>query len=72
MIELLLPEFGDLVSVQDFINLCNEGYVTDYDGSGYYSDGRVYWHEEEAIPSNICKNIISNDIRHRYVIWFNK
>jgi hypothetical protein len=70
--ELLLPDFGDLVSIQEFVEWCNGGYVTDNDGSGYYSDGRIYWHEEEAIPSNIRNNIISNDIRHRYVIWFNK
>lgn len=70
--EELLPDNGELMSLQEFIHFCEIGLFIDTDGSGYYSDGRVFWREKPAIPSDIIKYKISFDTKHRYVIWFNK
>jgi hypothetical protein len=70
--EELLPDYGDLMSLQDFVKYCKEGYFIDYDGIGYYSDGRVYWRDLIARPSDIIKDRIKNGLNYRYVIWFNK
>jgi hypothetical protein len=69
---LLLPNFGDLVSLQEFIEWCKSGYVDDDAGSGYYSDGRVYWRDLPAKPSDIKKDRIKHSLNYRYVIWFNE
>jgi hypothetical protein len=71
--ELLLPEYGDLFTLQEFIEKCGLGYFVDTDGSGYYSDGRVYWTDEPANPSDMVRfRGVKFNLRHRFVIWFNK
>lgn len=68
----ILPAYGELFTLQDFKINCDEGNLVDYDGEGYYSDGRVYWKSEPAIPSAIASGKVKNNINFRYVIWFNK
>lgn len=70
--EKVLPNHGELMSLQDFIQFCGEGLYTDNTGGGYYSDGRVYWEDKPAKPSDMIRYKVSFDTKHRYVIWFNK
>lgn len=71
--EIILPDYGELFTLQDFIIACEKGNLTDYDGSGYYSDGRVYWNNEPVRPSDMVKfRGVKFDMKHRFVIWFNK
>jgi hypothetical protein len=70
--EKLLPTNGELMSLQDFILYCGEGTYFDTDGIGYYSDGRVFWLDQEARPSDMVRFKISHNTKHRYVIWFKK
>jgi hypothetical protein len=65
-----IPDYGCLMTVEDFILQCRHVSFIDYDGSGYYSDGVNYFPLEDATPSDICKGIISKKRSH--VIWFNK
>lgn len=70
--EELLPDYGELMSLQDFIQKCGEGLFVDTDGTGYYSDGRIFWKDKPARPSDMIRYKVSFDTKHRYVIWFNK
>ena len=70
--EELLPTYGDLMSLQDFIRYCKEGYFIDYDGIGFYSDGRVFWRDLVARPSDMVEDKVKNGPNFRYVIWLNK
>ena len=70
--EKLLSTDGELMSLQDFILYSSEGTFFDTDGIGYYSDGRVYWINQEARPSDMVRYKISHDTKHRYVVWFKK
>lgn len=70
--EQLLPTYGVLYSVYDFIEHCGKGLFVDDDGVGYYSDGRVYWKDKPAIPSDITRGKLNFSWKYRYVIWFNK
>lgn len=70
--EKLLPTNGELMSLQDFIQSSGEGLYTDSNGNGYYSDGRVYWENKPARPSDMIRYKVSFETKHRYVIWFNK
>ena len=60
---------GDLMTLEEFIEECNNGILIDYDGFGYYatetgkSDIKIY-------PSDISMNKYRKDFSH--VIWFNK
>lgn len=64
-----IPDYGDVFVLNDFLEMCKDGSIIDYDGIGYYgySDkmSRV-----QAIPSEILKEGINDKFTH--VIWFNK
>ena len=32
-----IPEYGDLMTIEEFIKNCEDGIFIDYDGSGYYA-----------------------------------
>lgn len=64
-----MPDYGDIMTLEEFIDSCNCGGFCNYDGSGYYaletscSDITIY-------PSDITNNKYRKDFTH--VIWFNK
>ena len=70
--EKLLPLGGTLYTLYDFIEHCGKGLFIDGDGNGYYSDGRVYWLDQKAIPSDIVAGKMRFGYKYRYVIWFEK
>lgn len=72
MKETLLPDYGTLYTLQEFIERCIRGCFIDYDGSGYYSDGRIYWRDLPAYPSDMVKGRAKYGTNYRFVIWFNK
>lgn len=70
--EELLPDFGTLFGLYEFIRYCKEGYLIDEDGIGFYSNGRVFWRDEIAYPSDMIGERIKYNTEFRFVIWFNK
>jgi predicted nuclease with TOPRIM domain len=64
-----LSDFGDVMSLEDFINCVKCGGFIDYDGYGYYikdnqeSDIEIY-------PSDVKHNSIRKDFDT--IIWFNR
>lgn len=32
-------EFGEVFTINEFAELCDEGYINEYDGIGYFHDG---------------------------------
>jgi len=64
-----LPEYGTLMSFEEFVIFSKNGILSDYDGSGRYatkdaeSDIYIY-------PSDILSGEYRHDFSH--VIWFNK
>jgi hypothetical protein len=63
-------ENDEVIPRSSFEDQVEVGCFIDYDGSGYYSDGKVYFRDEPAIPSIILKNGINPNFSH--VVWFNK
>ncbi len=64
-----IPEYGDKMSVEDFVEACYDGAFTDDDGTGYYAT------EDKMTrivvnPSNISMETF--DDRWSHVVWFNK
>lgn len=60
----------DLYTLQEFVRMVESGACTDYDGFGYYSDGKHVYPNMKALPSQIYKGMISSAFN--YVVWFNK
>lgn len=62
-----IPDYGDLMTLKDFVECVESGGFINYDGHGYYSDGQ--WMFEKVIPSDIKGKKPKN---YSHVVWFNK
>ena len=61
--------FGDKMTLDEFINDCKEGFFTDSDGSGYYGTEDKQTNLP-ICPSSIMSGTYRTDFSHVY--WFNK
>lgn len=59
-----IDEYGDVYTLSDFIDCVNDGYIGNYDGSGYWCKDGLYSHDDEVFSSE------PEDATH--VVWFNK
>ena len=60
---------GNKYPLQDFIDMCNDRVLTDYDGFGIYATEKGV-SDIEIYPSDIEYNEYRKDFTH--VIWYNK
>ena len=61
-------EIADVYTLEEFIELLNEGYIIDYDGIGYFHNG-----ENETNISVWDHNLTWDDVKNfPYVCWYNK
>lgn len=62
-----IPSYGDLLTVQEFLDNCESGFFIDYDGhgnpakDGMLSSQRIYPSERSTIPSDAT-----------HVVWYNR
>ncbi len=64
-----IPEYGDLMSLDEFIDCCKSGGFIDYDGHGKYAF-KDKISDKIVIPSHIIEGNIDKNFTH--VVWFNK
>lgn len=64
-----IPDYGDVMTLIDFIGCVDDGGFIDYDGYGYYA--------KDNMMSNVT--IIPSDVKHKSirkdfdtVVWFNR
>jgi hypothetical protein len=64
-----IPEYGDLISIEEFVDMCKRGSFIDYDGFGNYAmvDGMS---TKKVYPSDIIGRKI--DYTYTHVVWFNR
>ena len=65
-----LPDYGELMPIDEFVEAVNSGMFIDDDGSGYYATAKGM-SDVLALPSLVRKGIVP----HRtftHVMWFNK
>lgn len=63
-----IPDYGDTFTMDEFIECCESHSFVDYDGYGYYSDGKLMY--GLVRPSDVIKGKINKSYSH--VVWFNK
>ena len=64
-----IPDYGDHMTLEQFVLCVEQHSFIDNDGSGYYATATEMT-RLEAIPSNITKGMINKEFSH--VVWFNK
>ena len=65
-----VPNYGDMMTLEEFIDLCKCDALIDYDGHGYYAESQEIITDVLCIPSDILNGDIKNE--YQYMIWFNK
>lgn len=61
------------LELDEFIEDCKGGWLTDYDGYGYYSNSKISHEDRDDLrvyPSQIIKGVINRD--YKYVHWYNR
>lgn len=63
----------DCMTLDEFIECCEDGGFIDYDGVGYYSNSTEEYKnsdETRVYPSDITSGKINRN--YKYVFWFNR
>lgn len=63
-----LPDYGDLMTVKDFVEACKIGAFIDYDGMGHPVKGKRMMGGMTISPSKLKE--IPKDATH--ILWFNR
>ncbi len=67
--ELQKNTFGSVYTIEEFCNLCEEGYITNYDGWGYFLS-------DDGIESNLSvfnlKVTPEYAAKYNFIVWYNK
>ena len=61
--------FGDIMTVDNFINCVSNGYFNNYDGRGYFCDIEGNEHEEINCNSDWLRE---NRKDYSFITWYNK
>jgi hypothetical protein len=65
-----IPDYADIMLLQEFVENVELGTFIDWDGSGYYANPPSMYRDARARPSEIMKGKIATGYTH--VAWFNK
>ena len=60
---------GDLFTMSDFTAACLDGSFINYDGHGYYSDGKSE-SKDMVRPSDVVSGLHNSGYSH--VVWYNR
>lgn len=66
-----LPNYGTLMTIEDWLENVTSGGFIDYDGSGNYSDGKRMSNKSVS-PSDVDSDQIMKNKEFTHIIWFNR
>ena len=66
-----LPDYGDHMTIEDFIQRCQSGSFIDYDGHGNYATKESMF-DKIVYPSDVAKPGFKPKPEFTHVIWFNR
>jgi len=64
-----IPDYGDVMTLNEFKNACRNGGFIDYDGSGNYIDGDKMT-DISIYPSDVKAKSLRHELNK--IIWFNR
>lgn len=62
-------QYGDIFTINDFIDCVKDGMFIDYDGHGYFHDGENKTKESVECNVEFLKSFVE---KYPYVCWYNK
>ena len=62
-------KIGDVFTVEHFCELMDDGYITDYDGWGFFHDGEKIRREYSVFDNSYSWDDVKD---FPYIVWFNK
>ena len=62
-------DFGHLFTLKEWIDSVKCGALINYDGVGYYSDGKVIF-DKEVMPSDLFIEQVDKSFSH--IMWYNR
>lgn len=65
-----VPDYGDVMTIKEFIAACEANFLTDYDGSGSFCTSKDIMTDVNCHPSLVLGQSIPSEFTH--VVWFNK
>lgn len=65
-----VPEYGDLMILERWIECVKSGGFIDCDGEGYYSDGKLMYRYPMVKPSHFFKGKV--DTKRTHIVWINR
>jgi hypothetical protein len=64
-----IPPEGDMFSMQEFVRLCNDQLLVNYDGYGHYSLEKEMTNVT-ILPSDVTTGLYNDS--YPFVVWFNR
>lgn len=65
-----IPDYGELMTMKEFVDCCKMGGFIDYDGWGYYATSEAINEQKTIIPSHVMKG--RYDKAYSHVLWVNR
>jgi hypothetical protein len=62
-----LDGFEDLIPTDEFLESVKDSFIRDYDGFGFWSDGKY-----QCEPVVFGKSMAKKSKKYKYVAWYNK
>ncbi len=65
-----IPDYGDLMTMREWIKCVESGGFIDYDGFGLYAFKDICFRNTQVMPSDVKKGKIDKSFTH--IVWYNK
>ena len=66
-----IPDYGNFIEIDTFIEWVEDGYIIDYDGYGYYATDEMM-SNVEVHPSDALDGTLEHDKIFTHIVWFNR
>ena len=65
-----IDEYGDKMTLKEFMEMCLDRSLIDYDGIGYYAFEDCMDRDAQVVPSDIMNGNVK--IFYTHVVWYNR
>mgnify|MGYP000879903244 CR=1 FL=1 len=70
--KLNVPEYADLMTIEEFKEDCDNGLLIDYDGCGNFVSAKTGNTDIPVSPSDTANWTKENMPDYEYIAWYNK
>ena len=67
-----IPDYGDLMTKEDFFERCQIGAFINYDGFGHFASKHFMSGGVDIKPSMVKNNTLPDHSHFTHIVWFNR